>query len=490
MSQDDADISMSSIRGDESFDMSIDHGTVDIVWHSTQPPAIQSILEESKYGSPLNFGMELPKSLYRDASAPRSQSLYGPQATPLFPSVETTRRPNATRSDSLPAFCIDTPTPQASSSSSHGVVDIKDVRRIRPSQRRLFLNTTQPHSGLSQNTGTGTTKTQALHPTYSLENLNDMIKNVGKTWGMDNASSDLYAASQARRQSSSPSSASSHSSHVFPRVGNSSPITTSSNYGESHSKPRIATTIKIGRYSGSSGEPDTRSRQTKSTKGLMLPPTIPVSYENASFHSKDPEELYSDTDPDSSPQDTVARETPRFSRLKIHEEQSTTNSTDDLTFGSRPSQNSHSTLLDVKSSVPPSQERQRKPLGMRRTVSTGTTSNYKSSQATQAPETGVDLIAKPKPFKVPWTNTSRVSYDAVGSLRMNNGTSGTPHSSDGVSKSNKELVNLDDDDDIDVSGRSSEMDHDRSRVDNPDSSYSFDEIDPEELHQVLSQRGA
>jgi hypothetical protein len=38
---------MASIR-DESFNMSVDHDTFDVVWHSTQQPAIQSILEESK----------------------------------------------------------------------------------------------------------------------------------------------------------------------------------------------------------------------------------------------------------------------------------------------------------------------------------------------------------------------------------------------------------------------------------------------------------
>jgi hypothetical protein len=47
MSYDDGDVSMASIR-DESFNMSVDHDTFDVVWHSTQQPAIQSILEESK----------------------------------------------------------------------------------------------------------------------------------------------------------------------------------------------------------------------------------------------------------------------------------------------------------------------------------------------------------------------------------------------------------------------------------------------------------
>jgi hypothetical protein len=47
MSYDDGDVSMASIR-DESLNMSVDYDTFDVVWHSTQQPAIQSILEESK----------------------------------------------------------------------------------------------------------------------------------------------------------------------------------------------------------------------------------------------------------------------------------------------------------------------------------------------------------------------------------------------------------------------------------------------------------
>jgi len=38
---------MASFR-DESFNMSVDNDTIDVVWHSTQQPAIQSILDESK----------------------------------------------------------------------------------------------------------------------------------------------------------------------------------------------------------------------------------------------------------------------------------------------------------------------------------------------------------------------------------------------------------------------------------------------------------
>jgi hypothetical protein len=45
-------------------------------------------------------------------------------------------------------------------------------------------------------------------------------------------------------------------------------------------------------------------------------------------------------------------------------------------------------------------------------------------------------------------------------------------------------------DDLDPGSSPKETDYDGFMVDNPDSSYSFDEIDPEELHQVLSQRGA
>lgn len=52
MNYDDGDVSMASIR-DESFNMSVDHDTFDVVWHSTQQPAIQSILEESKCASNL-----------------------------------------------------------------------------------------------------------------------------------------------------------------------------------------------------------------------------------------------------------------------------------------------------------------------------------------------------------------------------------------------------------------------------------------------------
>jgi hypothetical protein len=54
MSYDDGDVSMASIR-DESFNMSVDHDTFDVVWHSTQQPAIQSILEESKCAFNLYF---------------------------------------------------------------------------------------------------------------------------------------------------------------------------------------------------------------------------------------------------------------------------------------------------------------------------------------------------------------------------------------------------------------------------------------------------
>jgi len=47
MSYDDGDVSMASFR-DESFNMSLDDDSIDIVWHSTQPPAIRTILKESK----------------------------------------------------------------------------------------------------------------------------------------------------------------------------------------------------------------------------------------------------------------------------------------------------------------------------------------------------------------------------------------------------------------------------------------------------------
>jgi hypothetical protein len=33
---------------DDSFEMSVDHDPIDIVWRSTQVPAMQSLLEESK----------------------------------------------------------------------------------------------------------------------------------------------------------------------------------------------------------------------------------------------------------------------------------------------------------------------------------------------------------------------------------------------------------------------------------------------------------
>lgn len=47
MSYDDADISMASFR-DDSIDMSVEHSSIDVVWHSTQPAAIQTMLEDAK----------------------------------------------------------------------------------------------------------------------------------------------------------------------------------------------------------------------------------------------------------------------------------------------------------------------------------------------------------------------------------------------------------------------------------------------------------
>lgn len=47
MSYNDGDVSMASFR-DDSFEMSVDHDPIDIVWRSTQVPAMESLLEESK----------------------------------------------------------------------------------------------------------------------------------------------------------------------------------------------------------------------------------------------------------------------------------------------------------------------------------------------------------------------------------------------------------------------------------------------------------
>lgn len=50
MSYDDGDISMASIKGDDSFNMSVimDEG-IDIVWQpSSQAPVLRTMLEESK----------------------------------------------------------------------------------------------------------------------------------------------------------------------------------------------------------------------------------------------------------------------------------------------------------------------------------------------------------------------------------------------------------------------------------------------------------
>lgn len=44
---------MASLQEDGA-NMSVDEGTIDIVWQSTQPPAIQTMLQESKRKYSLN----------------------------------------------------------------------------------------------------------------------------------------------------------------------------------------------------------------------------------------------------------------------------------------------------------------------------------------------------------------------------------------------------------------------------------------------------
>jgi hypothetical protein len=458
--------------------------------------------------SPLHSGMDLPKSLYRDSSAPRAKSLYGPQETPLFLNFDKTRRPNVSRADSLPAFGVDTSIQGPPSSSiTRAAVDTHDLRRMRPSQRRSFLNTAQPQTVLSRNVDTRNihdTKTSTLHPTYSLEGLNDMIKSVGRAWSMDNASSEpRRGSSQTRYQSSSPASTSSHSSHTFPRFGDSSPTATTSNNGESQPRPRVATSIKIGR---SVGEPDTRSRQIKSTKGLMLPPTAPIPSKHSPLNTEDSTILDSDLNPGSSRQNAAAPGTPRFSKLQFLDERKTGNCTDGLVHKLEPhiSSQETQTLSDMKPSVPLSQDRPKRSLGMRRTSSTnGNTStllNYKPSQTAQgdeaASETGIlsDSVTRPKTFKVPWAN--HVTLDDNGrSSRAETASPNLLHSRDeqamllGLNRA-KSMSLAGNVDDLEPGSSLKETDYDGFMVDNPDSSYSFDEIDPEELHQVLSQRGA
>ncbi|KAG8811583.1 hypothetical protein FRC17_002398, partial [Serendipita sp. 399] len=302
MSHEDGDISMSSYK-EESFNMSVQHDAIEVVWASTQSPVITSILEESKYvwnaghsvlleqkpllfGSPLDQNMEeiclthafnvvnklknqstgqrrdessflfdgpaSTPTLFRDATTKRAKLVIGNEEPAIsVPSVSQSR-PFINRSSSTPISAeTQRRHPTASQSSYHPPVD---PRKVRPSQRQSLLQSSHLESAISTENG----------PSESLEALREMIQGVSQRWN--------------RAGAQSPST----SSSIIPR-----PVAKSESRVGSSTKPASDSLTQL-QIPDPQKKPKTRilsrnsDQQKRAPDGsdesgrLMLPPAIPL----------------------------------------------------------------------------------------------------------------------------------------------------------------------------------------------------------------------
>ncbi|CAG7850141.1 SubName: Full=Uncharacterized protein {ECO:0000313/EMBL:CCA68372.1} [Serendipita indica DSM 11827] len=501
MSHEDGDVSMTSLR-DEHCDMSLDHETIDVVWQSTQSTALQSILEESKLrktratspaansndtASFILPGSLLPKSLFRDTSTTRSISLLGDQK-PSIPLPQHPTRPAVSRAGSMPSLFHEAQRASSSRSSQIPSPDtVTDVRKIRPSQRR---SSTRDQTTQSSDSAEVTQQ--------DLESLKYMINTVSRIWGQENSSTSIRSSGSTSNFSARLQSGSSSES----------------------SRPEPVKTIKLGQPLETTSS---RIRQsTSEIKGLMLPPALPTTTNvepqlslprisklpitakplkltesalcDVSMVTEEADEAETsfDLSEPPSPSPTVRANPTRFQEK--HEVTEFTREKRLSQGSSRPL--STNLLSQLRSGQPRSLSQTPlsivnappKALGMRRTVSGNNVFPSKSTKRdtetkpplsriySQASMTQEQARMKPKGFKVPWANDSPTM--APGSLPASQ-TSNLSVSSP-VSESGSDSA----------SGVGGSTTIQNVHPENPDSSYSFDDIDVEELDRVLSQCGA
>ena len=573
---------MASFR-DESFNMSVDNDTIDVVWHSTQQPAIQSILNESKctlfclllfvfvilvyhslyisgllvstpllhHVSDIAFSVHqqqngssawdpnqtpliaecfatAPKSLFKDSSASRTVSLLGSHsaADTLKPQVRS--RPGMGRVTSSPSL----PASYPSNSVLGGSTTTIDPRKIRPSQRHTLQ--TNVLSGKSEYE-----RNSQVHSAGSIENLDhlhEMIKSVGRTWGkVDVSSVESKPSSLVDR----PPSRTNRARTNLASGSNSRSASTSSDEMQNpqqRSKPRVATTIKVLKVPPHLQKASLSRQNDK--RGLMLPPALPVhrnlptEVNNLQFPSKSPIEAntrlqWIDTSMQLDPDDDESPETPTYPNKPASPSPPSSQSSQlsqRRTSESVPRQQ----LLEqnvVTASQPLSQPQPVKALGMRRTLSGNRYETTPSSQQapsrqtkhslpsipaqrTSSPAVGSsssspaadaqlplsnlplppesmrvssELATRSKSFKVPWaSNTSPTEQFSSQQHPPNSQSPTTSVSSESSPHSGN-------------AGRQApkvEQGDMSMPNENPDSSYSFDDFDPEELDRVLSQHGA
>lgn len=532
---------MASFR-DESFNMSVDHDhdRFDVVWHSTQQPAIQSILEESKLHQrqtspsawdPAQASLVTGKSLFKEPSTSRTISLLGshPATDPL--TNQTRNRPGMGRVTSSPS--LPSTHPSSSFALPSGTTAI-DPRKIRPSQRQTLQASVSSGRGEHERSSW----TQSPGSIESLDHLREMVKIVGQTWGRGDSPSGSREASTDR---------STRLRQDRTRPTNSDESRLAESDGQSQrsrpAKPKVATTIKVLKVPPHLQK--SSSPRLNDHRGLMLPPALPASRKHSrevsdlQFPSKSPIDAAKpfellDTSMQQEPEDDDSPDTPTYQNqpllhvsksLASFEASSGGSDSPRVRQTSTPSEKPRQTTSTATSSL----SQPKKALGMRRTLS-GNKVEFTSSQlapsrqtkeslptiparsmsypTSPTPETvlpvseiplppeemrvSVDLASRSKSFKVPWgSNISPVEHSHQSSSSQQNPPNSQSPTTTVSSSSSPQCAFG-----INIPTRKSPLAEladttmDYLANENPDSSYSFDDFDPEELDRVLSQRGA
>ncbi|KAG8830882.1 hypothetical protein FRC18_007438 [Serendipita sp. 400] len=522
MSYEDDDVSMSSCR-DDSFNMSVQHDAIEVVWASTQSPAVTSILEESKLnkhkiqstdwnrGEPsFPFGGSTGNaSLFKDTTAKRPKLSFGDNESTLPLFSDSRSRPLVNRSCSTPIISTETKlrTATVSQSSYHLPVD---PRKVRPSQRQSLLQS----SRLESTAGTGKES-----PTESLEALREMIQGVSRRWNKASASSPSTSTTTHPGPASTKAN-DRRSSDLLPQLQISG----------LESKPRPKGVLR---------RPEQQMQiLTRSNEGsrLMLPPAIPPSRQNTAKPKLQQPGIDKDDMEISDMSIIIERADHRYSppdlpepvspcpkeRIRLQSEASLYPQATLASSPLRPSR-SNSSLGAKPTTISPTfatssisaqfgastaLNGQKKVLGMRRTASgnrfetstsrpaslepsvlqrsegvkrASTPQSYSQSQS-QSNRVNEPARGEPRSFEVPWQRQSphvvaQVISDAQSPTDVAIGTS-SQTSQSGSDSARSPPTSL--------------LDADKTFAMNCDDSYSFDEldVDAEELHQVLSQCGA
>jgi len=406
--------------------------------------------------------------------------------------------------------------------------DPAELRKMRPSQRRAYTQVDTTPQGQSQGT-LSSNYSGISSSTENLETLRDMINSVGQSWGREQQISQPGRIVQV---STFDSRTASHVPGLKPRPLTSNAVITQ--YATEDTKPKLATTIKVRRESQDQLPNASKGHLSAVSKGKMLPPAVPIHRKNDESDTRLEEERRDSlTLPSASrSKDTSARkgqimETDRSVRYDptfeadLSESASPTSGTPSSSsvvvpskYGTvntpRGTRDSHAR----ESSVPPKVQ-PRKVLGMRRTSSLNQQGTPPSSQTstiipakvptsrqlsqrpihrtnsmerctfqnTNKPSVPpLDTAPRPRTFKVPW---------AGGPLGGNNSITGSKNSSPTTVFSTSQSSGSGSDSAQTSAGDSGSRDIvEGSTLDHADSSYSFDDMDYDELNQVLSQVGA